>query len=198
MSSHYNYQMPNEDDRQKWFFFNAHQSQCDGRPPVILPEMVREIYNKGFTRIYLSMGAKFAEAQEKIQKLSDFQEKMEEQNQLEGIEFEAVVIDSLNPPHSSIKSLFPCASEECYLMGEDRGVFEKRFVQSWTEDGPQAVNPWKLEETHPSRVIFNELARGPNCSYRNYRTMCQNSWLRLLDKPLQCYVYRNNESLVAL
>ena len=58
------------------------------------------------------MGANSPEkAQRRIQKLSDFQEKMEEQNQLEGIEFEAVVMNSLNPPQTSIKSLFPAQAK---------------------------------------------------------------------------------------
>ena len=119
-------------------------------------------------------------------------------NQLEGIVFDAVVIDSLNPPHANIKKLFPCRSEECYLKGEDPNVFGKEFDQSWTEDGPKAVNPWKLEKTHPSRVIFDELALGPYSSYSNFETMCRNCWNKLAGNPLECYVLRPARSPVAL
>ena len=198
MTTHFGNQIPKSEDQGKWFFHKAYQADRDGYPPVILPDLVEKIHAKGFTRIYLSMGSKYAKDQETIQKLKDFEEQMAVLNQLEGIVFDAVVIDSLNPPHANIKKLFPCRSEECYLKGEDPNVFGKEFDQSWTEDGPKAVNPWKLEKTHPSRVIFDELAQGPNSSHSNFKTMCRNCWNKLAGKPLECYVLRPARSPVAL
>lgn len=198
MTTHFGNQIPKYEDQEKWFFYNAYQAYCDGYPPVILPDLVKKIHDKGFTRIYLSMGSKYAKGQETVQKLKDFEDQMAVLNQLEGIVFDAVVIDSLNPPHANIKKLFPCRSEECYLKGEDPNVFGKEFDQSWTEDGPKAVNPWKLEKTHPSRVIFDELAQGPNSSHSNFKTMCRNCWNKLAGKPLECYVLRPARSPVAL
>ena len=76
MTTHFGNQIPKYEDQGKWFFYNAYQAYCDGYPPVILPDLVKKIHAKGFTRIYLSMGSKYAKGQETVQKLEDFEEQL--------------------------------------------------------------------------------------------------------------------------
>ena len=184
MTSHFTYQMPKEEIREKWFFYNAFMSHRLGFGSSITPEMVKWIYDAGFTRIYLSFGSKYAEAQQKVQLLDEYKDQME---QLEGVEFDAVIIDSLNAPHVSIKDIFPCRTPDGYMMGEEKCLFDSRFYNSWKD---QAINPWKIEESHESRIIFEELSQGPNCTSRNFDIMGRNCWRKLKGLPLELFVIR--------
>lgn len=177
MSTNFGYQMPNPDNNASWFYFDAY----DAPHKIILPELVKMIYQKGFRKIYLSMGSKYAEHQKKIQTLTDFQDQMKE---LEGVHFDLVVIDCLNPPDVSITDIFPSDS---YLMSEDRGSFNKQLYESWLE-AKKSVQPNQLEPDSHERQMFDEVYQGKNISFRNFTIIKKNCWRKLQDLPALCLV----------
>ena len=178
MCTHFGYQMPTLESRDKWFFYNGNQGY---KISPITPKLVKKIFNAGYSRIYLSLGSKYAEIQENIQKKPAHHD---QQYELEGVFFEMIVIDCLNPPHVSICELFPC---EYYLMGQEVNVFNKRMYDSW-ETQKLMLNPSNLDQNHQVRIIFNEIYCGPNCSYTNFCNMGLNCWRRLAGVKQKEYV----------
>ena len=185
MTTHFGYQIPDSENYASWFFFYAY----DAPQKIILPELVKKIYEAGFRKIYLSMGCKYAEQQIKVHKQKEFRQSMKH---LEGIEFDLVVIDCLNPPDVSIAELFPAP---CYLMGENRRPFVKNLYQSWVKS-EKAVNPMKLPADNKHLQIFNEVWNGKNVSYSNFKITKENSWRKLAKLPLKVLVWRKEGDMM--
>ena len=179
MSTNFGYQIPNPPNNASWFYFDAY----DAPHKIILPELVKMIYEKGFRKIYLSMGSKYAEHQKKIQTLNDFQERMHE---LEGVHFDLVVIDCLNPPDVSIADIFP---SDCYLLSENRSAFNKQLYESWLK-AKKSVQPNQLEADSQERQMFDEIYQGKNISFGNFSITKKNCWRKLKGLSPLCLVIR--------
>ena len=123
------------------------------------------------------MGCKYAENQKKVQKIQDFRDSMKH---LDGIAFDVMVIDCINPPDVSIAELFPAP---CYLMGENGAPYVKELYESWITT-QKALNPTTLPTENKFRLMLDEVRMGKNVSYSNYRITKQNCWRKLAGLPL--------------
>jgi hypothetical protein len=114
MSTHYFNRIPTKNN---WYVFDGYYQKL----PLTVAK-VREIYNTGHRNIYISMGIKQATNQLEYQKpISNYN--------LENIQFNCVLIDSLNPPDISIKKILP---SKHYLMGKAPKIVSKH-IYSWKE-----------------------------------------------------------------
>lgn len=177
MTTHFGYQIPNSENYPSWFFLDAYDSPLK----IILPQLVKKIYEGGFRKIYLSMGCKYAENQKKVQTIQDFRESMKH---LDGIAFDLVVIDCLNPPDVSIAELFPTP---CYLLGENGAPYVKELYESWITT-QTALNPTTLPTDDKFRLMLDEVRMGKNVSYSNFKITKQNCWRKLAGLPPQLLV----------
>ncbi len=126
MSSHFPNRIPSNSE---WFIFDSYFLE-----EILTPQKIRKIFESGKRKIYISMGI----GPSKVQK--EYQERLEgtEFEILSGIKFEAVLIDSLNPPDSSIKKMIP---SKYYLKGKENDIITSAFGssvsnffgKSWTE-----------------------------------------------------------------
>ena len=173
MTTHFGYQIPDSENYASWFFFDAY----DAPRKILIPQLVKKIYEAGYRKIYLSMGCKYAENQKNVQKIKDFRESMKH---LDGIAFDVVVIDCINPPDVSIAELFPAP---CYLMGENRAPYVKELYESWITT-QKALNPTTLPTDNKFRLMLDEVRMGKNVSYSNYTITKQNCWRKLAGLPL--------------
>ena len=173
MTTHFGYQIPDSENYASWFFFDAY----DAPRKILIPQLVKKIYEAGYRKIYLSMGCKYAENQKNVQKIKDFRESMKH---LDGIAFDVVVIDCFNPPDVSIAELFPAP---CYLMGENRAPYVKELYESWITT-QKALNPTTLPTDNKFRLMLDEVRMGKNVSYSNYTITKQNCWRKLAGLPL--------------
>ena len=127
MSSHF----PNRiSHTSEWFVFDAYYLREN-----LTPQKIRQIFDSGKRKIYISMGVSPAKKQK------EYQDSLNETiyDILSGIQFEAVLIDSLNPPHSSIRKMIP---SKYYLKGKEGNAISSAFGssvdsvfgKSWKED----------------------------------------------------------------
>lgn len=115
MSSHFPNRIPSNSE---WLIFDAYYLR-----EVLTPLKIRKIFESGKRKIYISMGIGPSRKQK------EYQESLDETDfeTLCGIQFEAVLIDSLNPPHSSIKRMIP---SKYYLKGKEEDVVGTAFGTS--------------------------------------------------------------------
>ena len=127
MSSHF----PNRISyTSEWFVFDAYYLREN-----LTPQKIRQIFDSGKRKIYISMGVGPANKQK------EYQDSLDETmyDILSGIKFEVVLIDSLNPPHSSIRKMIP---SKYYLKGKEGNAISSAFGssvssvfgKSWKED----------------------------------------------------------------
>ena len=145
MSTYTHNKIPNCD----WFIINT--SMVLSRN--ITPELSQMIHKNGYKYIYITLGIKYGERQKKYQ-----QSLIEDSYKiLENITFDAVVIDSLNCCHSSIKNIFP---SNLYILGK-RDFLSRNLHDSWTGI---SVNP-HTNVTNIEYKIFKQLSNFPSNSY---------------------------------
>lgn len=168
MSTHVGNHIPMD---TKWMYFDAFSSKVK----AFNPDAVKRLYDSGIRKLYLSMGYKYAKIQQQVQqKISP-----EEWNQLEGLEFEVVVIDSLNPSFSSIRKLFP---SKMYLMGTEVNPMFSDVYESWNPENH--TNPFLTETGSLERKYFNQIYMAPERTYEHTSCYIQNCWNRAFNMPL--------------
>jgi|AACY02.10.fsa_nt_gi hypothetical protein len=115
MSSHFPNRVSYNSD---WFVFDAYYLR-----EILTPQKIRQIFDSGKRKIYISMGNGPSRNQK------DYQDSLDETefDILNGIQFEAVLVDSLNPPHSSIRKMIP---SKYYLKGRERDIIGSAFGSS--------------------------------------------------------------------
>ena len=158
MSTHYFNRIPTKNN---WFVFDSYYEKKN-----LTIDKVREIYDTGHRNIYLSMGVLPATQQLEYQKtLSNYK--------LENIQFNCVLIDSLNPPDISIKKILPSNN---YLMGrESWDISELKY--SWNEC--EYVNPL---ESIPLYEFTYEYRSFPECKFDVCRTYYETQLYDKLDE----------------
>jgi hypothetical protein len=118
MSSHFPNRVSYNSD---WFVFDAYYLR-----EILTPQKIKNIFDSGKRKIYISMGIVPARNQNSLDET--------EFDILSGIQFEAVLIDSLNPPHSSIRKMIP---SKYYLKGREGYTLGSSvcsvFGDSWKE-----------------------------------------------------------------
>ena len=115
MSSHF----PNRISyTSEWFVFDAYYLREE-----MTPQKIRQLFDCGKRKIYISMGVGPARKQK------EYQDSLDETmyDILSGVQFEVVLIDSLNPPHSSIRKIIP---SKYYLKGKERDIVGSAFGSS--------------------------------------------------------------------
>jgi hypothetical protein len=106
MSSHIPNKVPTD---PLWFVMDSYfKGEC------FTVEEVKAAFESGKTKIYISSGYSRAKEQH-LESLSE-----SDFSKLEGVLFDVVLIDSLNPPLISIKKLLPSRS---YIKGFDESIF---------------------------------------------------------------------------
>jgi hypothetical protein len=169
MATHLSDRIPSAEYINQWFLFNARTSPYS----TLTPELVVKILNKGYTRIYVSMGARFAEQQAELQKQDTFQNSL---SLLQGLSFDMVVIDCLNPPFQEITQVLPCFNN-MYLLGEVVSPFFKQAYNSWKGKCyiPRTIN--KDSNTFKS---FSEFYNGPYTGYTKFLELANECWKNTL------------------
>ena len=108
MSSNFLNKIPTDPE---WFVMDSFfKGEC------FTVEEVKAAFESGKKKIYISSGYSIAKEQHAyIESLSE-----SDFSKLEGVLFDAVLVDSLNPPMISIKKLLPSRS---YIKGFDESIF---------------------------------------------------------------------------
>lgn len=163
MDTNFYQQTPSARFIRKWFIFNARTAPSH----ILTPEIIVQIFNEGYTRIYISMGYKFSLQQQELQKQESFQKSL---SLLKDIQFEMVVIDCLNPPHQSITKLVPSAY---YLMGTNRNPLDKGLYNSWEVE---CRNTQLLSPDSKAIKILNEFRNGPYTKCLNHLKRAGMCW----------------------
>ena len=169
MPTHFNDRIPKEPYIKKWFIFNAYYAPHK----TITPQMVIKILDAGYTRIYVSMGAKYADEQMEIQKKESFIKSLE---LLQGRSFELVVIDCINAPFQTISNVLPSVNN-IYLMGENLRPFYKESYNSW--NGKCQI-PRLLHSESSEIKILNEFRNGPFCTQAKSLEIMNKCWFHIL------------------
>ena len=173
MSSHYHNRIPT---KRNWYVHDGYFI-----PGVITPEKIRGIYDSGHKKIYLSMGIVPSKKQKEYQKSLT----AEDFSVLEGMQFEVVLIDSLNPPDSSIRKMFPSkyyikGSESGDIVGNAHGSsYSYVFGSTWKE-----TDFIRLGDFESMGCIVEEYRRFPECKYPSCRTYYQTQMTRKMDMEI--------------
>ncbi len=165
MPTHFNDRIPKEEYQGKWFLFNAFSAP----QKTITPQLVVKILNAGYTRIYVSMGAKFANQQMELQKEESFNESLK---LLEGRSFEIVVLDCINAPFQNISCVLPSINN-VYLMGENKTPFYKAPYGSWQG---KCYIPRLLPQDSQEMIILNEFRNGPLRGLSEFTKTANHCW----------------------
>lgn len=121
------------------------------------------------------MGYKYSVQQHRNQnKFND-----EDWTLLESVEFEVVIIDSLNPCYSSIKKMFPSKN---YQMGTDTSPLYPEVYNSWNPENHS--NPFLSKKGTPECNYFQEIQRFPKKTYQDMNCYLENCWRRSYNIPL--------------
>ena len=165
MPTHFNDRIPKIQYQDEWFLFNAFSAP----QKTITPQLVVKILDAGYTRIYVSMGAKFADQQIELQKEESFNESLE---LLEGRSFEIVVLDCINAPFQNISCVLPSVNN-VYLMGENRRPCYKAPYNSW--HGKCHI-PRLLSQESSEMKILNEFRNGPLRGLTEFTKTANQCW----------------------
>ena len=168
MPTHFKDRIPKKQHQYKWFLFNAYSAP----KKTITPQLVVKILDAGYTRIYISMGAKFADQQMELQKEESFNESL---GLLEGRSFEIVVLDCINAPFQNISCVLPSVNN-LYLMGENRRPFYKEPYNSW--EGKCYI-PRLLPQDSSEMKILNEFRNGPIRGLSEFTKTANQCWKKI-------------------
>ena len=169
MTTHLSDRIPTAEYINQWFLYDARTAPyC-----TLTPEIVAKILNQGYTRIYVSMGARFAEQQVELQKQDTFQNSL---SLLQGLSFEMVVIDCLNPPFQEITQVLPCPNN-MYLFSELTSPWFRNAYNSWKG---KCYIPSKMNKDSDNIQIFNEFYNGPYSGYTKFLEKAKECWKNIL------------------
>ena len=168
MPTHFNDRIPQKQHQDKWFLFHAFSAP----QKTITPQLVVKILDAGYTRIYVSMGAKFADQQMELQKEKSFNESL---GLLEGRSFEIVVLDCINAPFQNISRVLPSVNN-VYLMGENQQPFYKTSYDSWQG---KCYIPRLLAQESSEMKILNEFRNGPLGGLAEFTKIANECWQKI-------------------
>ena len=163
MSSHFPNRIPT---KRNWYVHDGYFN-----PSVLTTDKIRRIYNSGHRNIYISMGIAPSKEQKEYQKSLTAKSFAV----LEGMQFEVVLVDSLNPPDASIRKMLP---SKYYIKGMETGDFvgiahgssiSYVFGSTWKE-----TDFIRLGDFESMGCIVEEYRRFPECKYPSCRTYYQN------------------------
>lgn len=180
MSTHFGNRIPSNE----WFIFDAFNSKYKG----FTPRICSEIYKKGFRKIYLSMGMKYACDQRKLQSLLE----PDDYDWLQDIEFDVVMIDSLNPPYQSIMKMFPT---KLLLIGNETGNHYSEGTYN-TYNSSNSTNPSELSKSSKEYSYYKEFLDTNPTSYSEAGTYTRNCWNIIFEQPLELTQKEKNEKQI--
>mgnify|MGYP006093489845 CR=1 FL=1 len=112
MKTHFPNKIPNC-ILQDWFIIDSYFTQIDD----LKVERLKEIWNVGFRKLYISMGPKYND------EMCQYIDTLSESDDLKTIEFSVVLFDSLNMPHENINKLI---YSEMYISSNIKQNYSNR------------------------------------------------------------------------
>jgi len=161
MSTHSANRIPNNLD---WFIFDAYHMEIK----ILTPKFINQIYDKGYRKIYLSYGPRYAKAQHNYQLTSA------DLILPENIVFDVVLIDSLNCCHNNISNII---KSKLYIIGNDQSY---GFSNSWISD--TFTNPFD-DKNSEAFVNYNEFSNFKQESYPYASWFYNDTVHKILDLP---------------